>query len=261
MLSHIQIVPGSKPVHVKQYRLPLSQREEINKQVAEMLEDGIITPSNSEWNSPLILIPHKSTTDEKKFRVLVDFRKLNEITIGDSIPIPNINDILDSLGHAHYFTCLDLAWGHHQVLVDPKHRKYTAFSAGTANNNTNLGDHYECTRLHFGLNSAPMTFCRLMKVVTSGLLGIACLIYLDDVIIFSHDLSLHVKNIKLVFDRLVQYNLKVNPKKWKYFSKQVAYLEHQISEVKVSVQIQKKVEAIQNFPRPTNETKIKYFLG
>lgn len=217
----INLVPGSKPIHVKQYRLPLSQREEINRQVEKMLDDGVITPSNSEWNSPLILVPRKSSTDEKKFRVVVDSRKLNEITIGDSFPIPNINDILDSLGHVYYFSCLDLAWGYHQVVVDPAHRKYTAFSVGssTTNNNNKLGDHYELTRLLFGLKPAPMTFCRLMKVVTSGLLGIACLIYLDDIIIFSHDLKSHVKNIELAFDRLIQHNLKLNSEKCTFFPK------------------------------------------
>jgi hypothetical protein len=129
---------------------------EIKRQVTQMLEDGIITPSNSGWNFPLIVVPKKmDASGKKKWRICVDFRKLNEIMIGDSYPIPNIQDILHKLGRARYFTALDCASGYLQVPIAEEDRHKTAFS--TANS------HFEFKRMPFRLKSAPSTFHRMMN--------------------------------------------------------------------------------------------------
>ncbi|XP_029659455.1 uncharacterized protein LOC115233278 [Formica exsecta] len=103
----------SSPVNVRPYRLPEKHKEEVNRQVREMLKNKIIRPSMSQWNAPLLVVPKKADASGKpKLRVVVDFRKLNDLTIGDSFPLPNITDILDQLGNAKYFTTLDLASGY-----------------------------------------------------------------------------------------------------------------------------------------------------
>lgn len=110
--------PDTQPIYVKSYRLPQKHKEEISKQVEQMEKDGIITLSTSPWNAPLLVIPKKmDSSGKQKYRVCVDFRKLNNITIGDVFPMPNINDILDQLGNSKYYSTLDLARGYHQVPV------------------------------------------------------------------------------------------------------------------------------------------------
>lgn len=102
--------PGvSQPIHQKPYKLPYAQKGEISKQVEEMQRNGIIVLSDSPWNAPLLVVPKKEdTSGHKKYRVVVDFRKLNNITVGDAFPMPNVTEILDQLGKAKYFTCLDV---------------------------------------------------------------------------------------------------------------------------------------------------------
>lgn len=99
----------TSPVNVRPYRLPEKHKAEVNRQVQEMLENEIIQSSTSQWNAPLLVVPKKADANGKpKLRVVIDFRKLNDLTIGDSFPLPNITDILDQLGNAKYFTMLDL---------------------------------------------------------------------------------------------------------------------------------------------------------
>jgi len=104
------------PVNVRPYRLPEKHKTEVNRQTQEMLKNKIIRTSVSQWNAPLLVVPKKADASGKpKLRVVVDFRKLNDLTIGDSFPLPNITEILDQLGNAKYFTTLDLASGYHQI--------------------------------------------------------------------------------------------------------------------------------------------------
>lgn len=253
VMHRIPLVENSKIVHIKPYRLPLSQREEIKKQTEQMLKDKVIRRSKSEYSSPLLVIPKKSTTDEKKFRVVVDFRELNSISIGDCFPIQNISEILDSLGKSTYFSTLDLASGYHQILVHPKDRHLTAFSAGS------LGL-FEFNRLPFGLKNAPATFARLMTVAMSGLQGISCLVYLDDIVVFGHNLREHNERLIQVFERLEQHNLKLQPEKCRFLRREVIYLGHLISDKGVSPD-PTKTDAVRNWPRPMNAKDIKSFMG
>ena len=110
----ITLIPGTKPIYVKPYRLPQAHKEEVNRQVQEMVKEGIIRPSVSQWNAPLLVVPKKpDASGKRRLRVVADFRQVNEATIGDSYPLPNITDILDQLGGAKYFSTLDLASGFH----------------------------------------------------------------------------------------------------------------------------------------------------
>lgn len=159
-----------------------------------MLRQNIIRPSESAWSSPIWVVPKKADASGKtKWRLVVDFRKLNEKTIDDKYPIPNINDVLDKLGNCQYFTTLDLASGFYQVEMDPADIPKTGF-------NVEHG-HYEFLRMPMGLKNSPSTFQRVMDNLLRGLQNKICLVYLDDIIIFSTSLQEHMNNLKQVFQR------------------------------------------------------------
>lgn len=211
------------PVNMKPYRLPEKHKAEVNKQVQEMLEEGIIRRSASQWNAPLLVVPKKPDASGKpRLRIVIDFRRLNNLTIGDSFPLPNITDILDQLGNAKYFTTLDLASGYHQIPMAELDKKKTAFS-------TPYG-HYEFNRMPFGLRNAPATFQRLMNSVLTGIQGLRCLVYLDDIVIYGSSLEDHNKRLTEVLRRLRENNLKLQPDKCEFLRKEVIYLGHIISE-------------------------------
>lgn len=243
----------SSPVNVRPYRLPEKHKTEVNRQVQEMLKNKIIRPSMSQWNAPLLVVPKKTDASGKqKLRVVVDFRKLNDLTIGDSFPLPNITDILDQLGNAKYFTTLDLASGYHQIPMANNDKNKTAFS-------TPYG-HYEFNRMPFGLKNAPATFQRLMNAVLTGLQGIKCLIYLDDIVIFGASFQEHNKRLIEVLRRLRENNLKLQPDKCEFLRKEVTYLGHIITENGISPD-PSKLEAVKNFPTPKKVKDIQAFIG
>lgn len=249
----IPTLPGKPTVNIRPYRLPESQRQEINSQINKMLDDEIISPSSSPWNSPLLLVPKKpDAAGNKKWRVVVDFRRLNDITVGDAFPLPNITDILDQLGKAKYFSTLDLANGFHQIPMSENDKEKTAFST--------LYGHYHYNRMPFGLKRAPATFQRLMNNVLVGLQGIECFVYMDDIIIYGYNLAEHNSRLQNVFDKLRDHNLKLQPEKCHFLSKQIAYLGHLITENGVSPD-PAKLEAVSSYPLPKKEKDIKSFLG
>jgi hypothetical protein len=187
-----------------------------------MLEDNVVTPSNSGWNFLLLVVPKKLDASRKrKWRLCVDFRKLNEVTVGDSYPLPNIQDILDKLGRARYFTALDCASGYLQVPIAEEDRHKTAFS--TANG------HYEFKMMPFGLKSAPSTFQRLMNNVLSELIGDRCLVYMDDILVMAENLKEHNSKLRRVFRRIREYNLKIEPDKCEFLKEELNYLGHVIT--------------------------------
>ena len=218
-----------------------------------MLKDGIISASISQWNAPLLVVPKKADASGKpRLRVVVDFRKLNELTIGDSFPLPNITDILDQLGNAKYFTTLDLASGYHQIPMAERDKDKTAFS-------TPYG-HYEFNRMPFGLKNAPATFQRLMNSVLAGIQGLRCLVYLDDIVIYGSSLEDHNKRLAEVLQRLRKHSLKLQPDKCEFLRKEVIYLGHIISENGI-LPDPSKLEAVRNFPTPRKVKDVQSFIG
>ncbi|PNF26465.1 hypothetical protein B7P43_G15375 [Cryptotermes secundus] len=164
----ITLVPGTTPINTERYRLLEAQKAEIEKQVDEMLEKDIIEQSHSPWNSPLLIVPKKvDASGEKKWRVVVDFRKLNDKTIGNAYPLPDITEILDQLGQSKYFSCIDMVMGYHKIELDPKDREKPAFSSKQG--------HWEYRRMPFGLKTASATFQSMMNSVLSGFTGSRCL--------------------------------------------------------------------------------------
>lgn len=241
------------PIHTKTYRFPQIHEDEVKTQVKKMLDQDIIQPSSSPWTSPIWVVPKKhDASGKQKWRLVIDYRKLNDVTVGDSYPLPNITEILDKLGHSQYFTTLDLASGFHQLEVQPEDIPKTAFS-------TPYG-HYEYKRMPFGLKNAPATFQRVMDSVLCGLQGERCFVYLDDIVVFASSLQEHQQKLEEVFYRLRKYQLKVQPDKCEFLRREVAYLGHIISNEGVKPNPDK-IKAVEEFPVPKSCKDIKAFLG
>ena len=251
--EHRIITTSDKPIYSKIYRYPQIHEVEISKQIKEMLKQGIIRESRSPYNSPLWIVPKKTDySEKKKWRIVIDYRKLNEITVEDKFPIPNIENILDKLGKAQYFTTLDLAKGFHQILVHKEDRAKTAFSTPQG--------HYEFVRMPFGLKNAPATFQRHMKYVLRDFINKICVVYMDDILIFSTTLEEHVANIEKIFQVLRRFNLKIQIDKCKFCSKESEYLGHVLTPEGVKPN-PKKVADILKLKLPLTTKQIKSFLG
>ena len=184
--------------------------------------------------------------------MVLDFRKLNEKTIGDSYPLPNIIDILDQLGSAQYFSVFDLASGFHEIKMSPEDSHKTAFSAPCG--------HYEFDHMPCGLKNAPATFQRLMDLVLTGLQGPELFVYLDDIVLYANSLEEHEEKFNKLMERLSEANLKLQPDKCEFLRPEVAYLGHIIDKEGVRPDPQK-LEAVKYFPISKNPKNIKQFLG
>ena len=233
-------------------RMPFVVRQEVAKQLRGMQRDGVIQPSYSPWSSPVVMVRKR----DGSHRFCVDYRGLNAVTKADTFPLPRIDDLLDQLGGARYFSTLDLASGFWQIRMDPNSREKTAF----------VTPHglYEFLVMPFGLTNAPAVFQRLMQRVISGLNpdgGTAFVAaYLDDILVFSKTLPEHLDHLKTVISRLRSVDLKLKPSKCKFVCKEVEYLGHVItsSGLRPNARL---TEAVRNFPRPENVGAVRRFLG
>ncbi|KAG7295451.1 hypothetical protein JYU34_021634 [Plutella xylostella] len=247
----INLKPNSTPVFVKPYRLPHSQKNEINQQIKQMLNDGIIEPATSEWSSPILLVPKKGGNNgNKKWRLVIDYRKLNERIEDDKFPLPNITEILDSLSGAVYYSHLDLFSGYYQVNLSEESRKLTAFCSGQ----------FQMKRLPMGLKTSPSAFSRMITLAMSGLTYKKCFVYLDDLIVFGRNLDDHNKNLLDVFERLRQVNLKLNPSKCDFLKKEILYLGHVVTGDGI-LPDPDKVKIMKEYPIPKNVEEVKRFIA
>ena len=236
------------PVRLRSYRTSPANKEEIDRQIHEMLENDIISPSVSPWSSPVVLVKKSDGT----MRFCIDYRKLNQITRKDSHPLPRITEASDSLGGANYFSTLDLRSGYWQIEMDADSKEKTVFI-------THNGL-YEFNALPFGLCNSPATFQRVMTHVLRGLEWDICLVYIDDLIIFSRTFDEHLLHLEQVFKRLREANLRLKPSKCHFVKPKVEYLGHVVSAEGLKPN-PAKIRAVQEFPVPTNATGVKAFLG
>ena len=248
LMAHKIDVDGAAPVKQPPRRMPFHKREEVRKHLDQMLEADVVEPSSSPWSSPVVLVKKPDGSS----RFCIDYRALNNVTKKDAYPLPRIDDTLDSLGGAKYFSTLDLQSGYWQVDVDSQSRDKTAFS-------TPFGL-YQFKRMPFGLTNAPATFQRLMAVVLRGLTPMMCLVYLDDIIVFSTTFQEHVERLRLVLGRLREAGLKLKPRKCKLLCEHVRFLGHVVSVQGVSTDPEK-IRAIVDWPTPTCVKDVRSFLG
>ena len=236
------------PISQRPYRVPLLKRHLIEEQVEELLQQGIIRPSHSPWASPVTLQPKKDGT----LRFCIDYRRLNKVTLRDSHPLPRIQDILDSLAGCGHFSTLDLRSGYYQIPVAEDTVPYTAFV-------THSGL-YEFLRMPFGLKTAPAVFQRCMQAVLGEALGRCCLVYLDDLVVFSRTAEEHEEHVRTVLTLLQDAGFTVKASKCTFSAPEVKLLGFHVSGEGVRPDGDK-VAAIRDMLPPTNIRAVRRFLG
>ena len=238
----------SAPIKQHPRRIPVHKQAVADKEIEKMLRSGVITPSQSPWASPIVLVRKK----DGSIRFCVDYRKLNEVTIKDAYPIPRIEDSLDSLCGSQWFTTLDLASGYWQVEMEKEDREKTAFV-------TRKGL-YEFTVMPFGLCNAPATFQRLMERVLSGLQWEIAVLYIDDIVVHGRSFEEHIERLRAVLKRLQAANLTLKTKKCCFLQQEVEFLGHIVSGTGISPNPQK-VAAVANWCTPSKLKDLRSFLG
>ena len=241
--------PDTPPFKECFRRILPPQLDEVREHLKLMLDAGVIRPSNSPWCNAVVLVRKK----DGSLRFCIDFRKLNSLTVKDSYLLPRICETLESLAGVAHYTTIDMNSGFWQVPMDEKSKQYTAFTLGS------MGL-YECESMPFGLCKAPPTFQRLMLNCLGKLNLTYCLIYLDDVIIFSRTEEEHLERMRVVFDRFREHGLKLKTSKCEVFKTEINYLAHHMSKKGV-LPSKKNLEAIAQCLPPDTYTKVKSFVG
>lgn len=248
LVKHSIDTGGSKPIKIPPRRLPFAQREIVENEISKMLENDVIEPSESPWSAPLLLVAKK----DGSWRFCVDYRQLNSVTKKDAYPLPRIDESLDSLAGAAWFSTLDLVSGYWQMEMEEKDKSKTAFS-------THMGL-FQFKVLPFGMCNAPSCYERLIELVLRGLRWEKCLCYLDDIIVFGKSFDQALENLKLVFDRLKASNLTLKPSKCVLFQKEVPFLGHIVSDKGIQCD-PSKLDKVRDWPVPKNVSDVRSFLG
>ncbi|UYV66613.1 hypothetical protein LAZ67_4002327, partial [Cordylochernes scorpioides] len=244
----IKEVDGSKPVCLRPYKTTASEREAIREIVREWKDNGIVTETRSPYASPVLLV-RKKTGDH---RLVVDYRRLNIQTVKDKFPLPRIDDLLEGLRNAKFFTTLDLAHGYLQIPLTDKAKLKTAFITPD--------DTGQFERMIFGLANAPAEFQRLMHTVLGPLLNKKAFCYLDDVIIPAKDWREMIERLREVLERIRSAKLTLKPSKCEFGRREVEFLGYVISTGGLKPG-PRKIKAIEEFPEPKNVHDIRRFLG
>ncbi|XP_038062329.1 uncharacterized protein LOC119732798 [Patiria miniata] len=248
-VKHTIHTGAAAPIRQRYRSLPPSQYQEVRKHIQELLEAGVVQESVSPWASPIVVVRKR----DQSIRLCIDYRRLNAVTTKNSFPLPRIDESLQALGKAKYFSVLDLTSGYYQVAMAKEDMEKTAFV-------TPFGL-WEYTRMPFGLCNSPATFQRLMQRCLGDQALSSLLIYLDDIIVFSTTFDEHLKRLELVFSRLQQHGLKVKPAKCSFFKTEVNYLGHLVVAGEGVRPDPEKIATVKDWPQPTTVTELRSFLG
>ena len=247
-IEHSIDTGDAKPVKLRMRRTPLCFANEEEAHLQKMLDAGVIQPSISEWASAPVLIRKR----DGGVRWCIDYRCLNSLTVKDTFPLPLIDQCLDTLADNLWFSKLDANSAYWQVKIKPSDRKKTAFI-------TKYGL-FECVKMSFGLCNAPGTYARVMNLLLRGLTWRTVLAFLDDILVLGTDFQTHLANLKEIFERFRQYQLKLKPGKCQLFRKSVEFLGRKVSKNGLQIGAQH-LQPVKDWPIPTCTREIESFLG
>jgi len=247
IMHHID-TGDARPVRQPLRRYPPAHMEAISEHVDNMLSQGTIEPASSPWASNVVLVKKK----DGSYRCCIDYRQLNTVTRRDVYPLPRIDDCLDAMSSATLFSTFDLRSSYHQVEVSPQDRDKTTFICPRGM--------YRYRTMPFGLCNAGATFQRLMDVVMSGLHLDVCLVYLDDIIVFSRTVEEHLERLVRVLGRLRSAGLKLKPEKCSLLQRSVSFLGHVVSGDGIATDPEK-IKTVTEWPVPTSVKEVRSFLG
>jgi hypothetical protein len=217
--------------------------------VEELLQQGLIRPSASPYGSPILFVRKKEGT----FRMVIDYRAINKLTVKDKYPLPRIDDLLDKLQGAKHFSSFDLSSGNHQVRLLDSDIPKTAFR-------TPFGS-YEFLVLPFGLTNAPATFQRLMNTIFHDFVREGfVVVYLDDLLVYSKTEEEHMTHLERVLDRLWEHQLYAKLSKCNFLTHELKYLGHLVGKDGLKPDPEK-IEVINIWPTPTGVHQVRQFLG
>lgn len=240
------------PKKQRPYRTPFAVRGEVAQLLKKMEAAGVIEPSNSPWASPIVLVRKR----DGSHRFCVDYRALNSVTKPDTFPLPCINDMLDQLGGAKFFSTLDLASGYWQIKMHPNSKEKTAFV-------THEGLH-QFRVMPFGLRNAPAIFQRLMQQALAGLKdedgSEFVSVFIDDLVVYSKTWQDHLRHLALVITRLLERGLMLRPLKCHFIRQEVQFLGHVLTPQGLKTSEQH-VRAVREFKVPANVREVRQFLG
>ncbi|KAG1440781.1 hypothetical protein G6F56_011776 [Rhizopus delemar] len=243
LLEHKIIVKeDTLPISHRPYRLSLLEAEHLQNELDKYCKLGVISPPNSLWAAPVILVKKKNGD----YRMVIDYRKLNAVTKKDAYPLPRIDDLLDTLGKAKVFSALDMRAGFHQVPVEKDSQELTAFT-------TRFGT-YHYNTLPMGLVNSPATFQRLIDLCFRPLINKCLVTYIDDLNVYS------LNNMEQVFQCIQVANLKLNPEKCFFFKDHLKFLGYVVT--KDGLQTDPgKIQKIVEYQRPKTIKQVRGFLG
>ena len=248
-LTKHKIETQGDPVLVKPWRQPKHLETKLEEVLKNLEQNGIIERCKSPWNFPLVCVWKK---EKREIRLCVDFRQLNKITLRPAFPMPNVDDMLNTLNGARFFSTVDLGNAYYQVELEADSKLKTAFSTK---------DGQFCfRRMPFGIAAAPATFQELMTKVLGDLNWKEAMVYLDDILIFSRTREEHLSRIAHVFDKIKESGLKINPEKCHFMTEKTKFLGYIISKDGIQTD-ESKIEAINNFQSPSCIKHLRSFLG
>ncbi|GJY59744.1 putative reverse transcriptase domain-containing protein [Tanacetum coccineum] len=244
----IDLVPGAAPVARAPYRLAPSEMEELSTQLQELSDKGFIRPSSSPWGAPVLFVKKK----DGSFRMCIDYRELNKLTVKNRYPLPRIDDLFDQLQGSSVYSKIDLRSGYHQLRVRNEDIPKTAFR-------TRYG-HYEFQVMPFGLTNAPAVFMDLMNRVCRPYLDKFVIVFIDDILIYSKTKEEHDVHLRLILELLKKEELYAKFSKCDFWLSKVQFLGHVIDSEGIHVD-PAKIESIKDWESPKTPTEIRQFLG
>ncbi|KAJ9553660.1 hypothetical protein OSB04_017705 [Centaurea solstitialis] len=244
----IDLVPGAAPVAKAPYRLAPIEMQELSNQLQELLDKQFIRPSSSPWGALVLFVKKK----DGSFRMCIDYRELNKLTIKNRYPLPRIDYLFDQLQGANYFSKIDFRSGYHQLRVREEDIPKTAFR-------TRYG-HYEFLVMPFRLTNAPAVFMDLMNRVCRPYLDKFVIVFIDDILIYSRSKEDHEQHLRIILELLKEQKLYAKFSKCEFWIREVQFLGHVVGEKGIHVD-PAKVEAVKKWQSPKTPTEIRQFLG